>query len=72
MAYTHEFKLQIGENTFKGDCEYSNAGLVSFKETSNNLMSQKVLDAVRLILDTLGPLPDSYTDFTLFKVSPKE
>lgn len=72
MPYTHEFKLEIGEHTFKGDCEYSDAGLVSFKETGGDLMSKDILEAVRLILSALGPLPESYTDFTLFKVSPKE
>lgn len=67
---THKYKLKIGEHTFKGECEYSNAGLVAFEETSTEKMSERHYKAVRSILDLLGPLPDEYSDLVLFKVSP--
>jgi hypothetical protein len=66
---THEFKLKVGEYTFKGECEYTDAGLIAWKETGEDLMPDNVASAVRTILELLAPLPEKYTDFELFKVS---
>ena len=70
MSNTHKYKLEIGDYVFKGECEYTNAGLLSLEETSDEKMSQKVFDIVRQILELLGPLPEKYNDITLFKVYP--
>lgn len=68
MTKTHKWELVIAENKFEGECEYSNAGLVSFNETSEDLMSDEIKEAVRKILSFLGPLPTTYTDLTKFEL----
>lgn len=70
MAMTHKVKFEVDGHTFKADCEYTNAGLVVWKETGTDLMPEKTKEVVRKILDLLGPIPQDYTGFTLFKVSP--
>lgn len=70
--YTHEYKLEIGDTTFKGDLEVTNAGLVAIKETSNDLMSERIRDTINSVLSKLCVLPASYNELKSFKLSIKE
>ena len=72
MAYTHKYKFEVGDYTFKGDIEYSNAGLVAYEEDSNPAMPKKVADALKQVLSILGVLPETYSDLKLFKIDIKE
>jgi hypothetical protein len=69
MAYTHDYKLEIGDTTFKGDIEINNAGVVGYNETSNDKMSARITGAVKIVLEELSKLPENYSDLKTFKVS---
>ena len=72
MAYTHEYKLEVGEYTFKGDVEITNAGIVAYTEDDDPAMPQKTKDAVKRVLDILGVLPEVYTDLKIFRLKIKD
>lgn len=72
MNATHNYKLEIGDITFKGDIEMNNAGLVALKETSGEHMSDKYHDALRSVLEILGQLPEKYDDLKTFKLELEE
>jgi len=71
MAYTHDFRFKLGDYTFQGEVEINNAGVVAFKEDGGELMPQKTLDAVRKVLDLLGPLPAEFSDLKDFRLKLK-
>ena len=68
MASTHTFELKVGNYTFEGECEYTDAGLLSWKETGENNMPENVEKSVQVILELLGPLPEKYTDLKSFEL----
>lgn len=68
MNTTHTYKFTINDITFKGDIEINDAGLVAFKETSNEKMSEKYRNAIRRVLDELSVLPTSASELTQFKL----
>ena len=71
MNATHTWELQIADTTFEGECEYTNAGLLQFSETGETQMSGRLKEALRQILDILGPLPEEYTDLKSFELKIK-
>ena len=68
---THTWELQIADTTFEGECEYTNAGLLSFNETNGTQMSGRVKEALKRVLDILGPLPEEYSDLKKLEIKLK-
>ena len=69
--YTHDYKFKLGDYTFEGEVEISNAGIVAYTEPTNPTMPQKTKDALKRTLDILGILPSVYTDLKLFRLKIK-
>ena len=71
MANTHDYKLEIGDNTFIGEVEINNAGVVGYTQPDNPQMSGRIKKAVENILDLLAVLPSESADLKKFELTVK-
>ncbi len=68
---THDYELVIGDNTFSGEVEINNAGVMSYTQPDNPQMSRRIRDAVERVFDLLAVLPAESSDLKKFELTIK-
>ena len=71
-GYTHDYELKVGDHTFEGEVEISDAGIVAYTESGSPVMPKKTDDVLKNVLDILGTLPATYSDLKKFELTVKE
>lgn len=68
---THEYKLEVGEQTFKGDIAIGETGIQGYEQDGAPYMPEQTRHAIESIINLLGKLPVVHGELKTFKVSIK-
>lgn len=72
MAMTHTYKLKMGDNTFEGEVELSNAGVVAFTETNRIKLSDRLEGIVKNIFEEISQAYGNVSEFEEFEITQKK